>query len=117
MHIPPADVSVLGRRGPIGGTKRMRALTEFLKGAGLSIALCGHFHRSANDDANETHPYPVIVGGGVGVSPENKRGRFRDATITRCDFDANELVVSQTNILGEKLFERRLTAGDGTTAS
>jgi hypothetical protein len=113
MHIPPADVSVLGRRGPIGGTKRTCALTEFLKGAGLSIALCGHYHWSANDDANETHPYPVVVGGGVGVSPENKRGRFRDATITRCDYDSKELVVSQTNILGEKLFERRIAAGTG----
>ena len=117
MHIPPADVSVLGRRGPIGGTKRTCALTEFLKGAGLSIALCGHYHWSANDDANETHPYPVVVGGGVGVSPENKRGRFRDATITRCDYDAKELVVTQTNILGEKLFERRIAAGTGAGSS
>ena len=110
MHIPPADVRVLGSGVVRGGTKRICAFTEFLKGAGLSIALCGHFHRSANDDANETHPYPVIVGGGVGVSPADKRGRFRDATITRCDYDAHELVVSQTNILGEKLFERRITA-------
>jgi hypothetical protein len=117
MHIPPADVSVLGRRGPIGGTKRTCALTEFLKGAGLSIALCGHYHWSANDDANETHPYPVVVGGGVGVSPKDKRGRFRDATITRCDYDANELVVTQTNILGEKLFERRIAAGTGAGSS
>ena len=117
MHIPPADVSVLGRRGPIGGTKRTCALTEFLRGAGLSIALCGHYHWSANDDANETHPYPVVVGGGVGVSPKDKRGRFRDATITRCDYDSKELVVSQTNILGEKLFERRIAAGTGAGSS
>ena len=108
MHIPPVGVSVLSGKSWSGGTKRMCEFIEFLKGAGLSIALCAHLHRSANDDANETHPYPVVVGGGVGVAPERSRGRFRDATITRCDFDAKELVVTQTNILGEKLFERRI---------
>ena len=113
MHIPPADVNTLGGGSWSGGTKRMREFSEFLKGANLSIAFGAHLHRSANDDANEQRPYPVVVGGGVGVAPENRRGRFRDATITRCEFDAKELVVSQTNILGEKLFERRITAGAG----
>ena len=32
------------------------------------------------------------------------------ATLTRCEYDRHELVVTQTNILGEKLFERRVRA-------
>ena len=37
-------------------------------------------------------------------------GKFRDATVTRCEYDSRELVVTQTNIFGERLFERRITA-------
>ena len=38
------------------------------------------------------------------------RKAFGDATLTRCDYDADELVVVQTNIRGERLFERHIKA-------
>ena len=108
MHIPPKGVKTLGGGGWDGGSARMREFSEFLAGADISLALCAHLHHSANDDANAVHPYPVIVGGGTGFVPEARRGKYLEATLTRCEYDAHELVVSQTNILGEKLFERRI---------
>lgn len=110
MHIPPAGVKLLGGGRWDGGSQRMKGLSKVFAGANISIALCAHMHHSANDDPNADHPYPVVVGGGVGRAPENKRGKFLDATLTRCEYDRHELVVTQTNILGEKLFERRVRA-------
>ena len=111
MHIPPKDVKMLGGGSWDGGSVRMRDFSSFLAGANISLALCAHLHRSANDDANASHPYPVVVGGGPGFVSEARRGKGFEATLTRCEYDSRELVVSQTNIIGEKLFERRIKPG------
>ena len=110
MHIPPAGVKMIGGGRWDGGSKRMKEFSKFLADAGISVALCAHLHHSANDGANADHPYPVVVGGGPGFVPEKNRGKFLEATLTRCEYDARELVVTQTNILGERLFERRIPA-------
>ena len=110
MHIPPAGTFQLGGGRWPGGTERMGRLSALLKGANVSLALAAHLHRSANDNPNADHPYPVIVGGGPREEPEERRKAFGDATLTRCDYDADELVVVQTNIRGERLFERHIKA-------
>lgn len=110
MHIPPAGTFQLGGGRWPGGTERMGRMSALLKGANVSLALAAHLHRSANDCPNADHPYPVIVGGGPREEPEERRKAFGDATLTRCDYDADELVVVQTNIRGERLFERHIKA-------
>jgi len=108
MHIPPAGVKRLDGSTWNPPTKRMQKLSQLLAEANLTVAFGAHLHRSANDDANAKHPYPVIVGGGASPLPEEKRKWYGDPTVTVCTYDANGLVIVQTNIRGEKLFERRI---------
>ncbi len=110
MHIPPVGTKMLAGHVYNGESNRMRKMTELLKTSGLTIAFAAHTHRSGNDDARPDRPYVVITGGGNGIaSPEKSHWKI-DATITHCQYDANELVVTQVNMKGEKLFERRIKA-------
>ena len=91
-----------------GESNRMRKMTELLKTSGLTIAFCAHTHRSGNDDARPDRPYVVITGGGNGAATPERAHWFVDATITHCRYDENELTVTQVNINGKKMFERRI---------
>jgi len=108
MHIPPAAVKRLDGNTWGPSTRRMLKLSKMMVGAKPSLVLSAHLHRSANDDATAARPYPVIGGGGAKPLSEDKRHWYGDPTVTVCSYDANEIVVSQTNTRGEKLFERHI---------
>ena len=113
MHIPPTGVKSFDDATYRGEANRMRRdLTGLLKTANLSLVLAAHLHCAANDDPRPDRPYPVVVGGSNYTDFADKFGRYKIATLTRCDYDDRELVVSQVNCKGEKLFERRIVSGD-----
>ncbi len=108
MHIPPCILKKLDGGAYTPSAMRMQKLAKILAEANLSLVLSGHLHRSVNEDANMFHPYPVVGGGGPLPLSEDKRHWYGDPTITICSYDADKLVVSQTNVRGEKLFERHI---------
>jgi 3',5'-cyclic AMP phosphodiesterase CpdA len=102
MHIPPYH------SGNGHGTLHCRQLfTPLFEKYGIDMLISGHTHRYGVHAPNNDHSYPVIIGGGKGVSPDISQG---NTTVIKLLADTQSLKVEMIDYNGNNVGELLVNA-------
>jgi 3',5'-cyclic AMP phosphodiesterase CpdA len=102
MHIPPYH------SGDWHGTLHCRQLfTPLFEKYGIAMLISGHTHHYGVHLPDNNHSYPVIIGGGTGVSADISRG---NTTVIKLLADTQSLKVEMIDYNGNNVAEHSVDA-------